>query len=232
MAITALLASSSAFVQHGLQVAPPRIGRTMLDVSWPAALPSSGTRRTPRRPAPAVRTRPPSCNSLLAAAAPSTPNAISLVFAFISGGLFFSTVVAGIGAVYALGLDNVRRAATLFGLVVRRVWGLTLTMLGMGRSALFGDTQTRWDDAWEALKKGFVEVRRVAAEGVEAVKLEANLYAAVVGPPGLATLQYVLDRISPLSLSTELEAALADSLAQMRNERVKSLTLKKFASGR
>ena len=50
----------------------------------------------------------------------------------------------------------------------------------------------------------------MAAEGVEAVKLEANLYAAVVGPPGLATLQYVLDRISPLSLSTELEAALAD----------------------
>jgi len=44
------------------------------------------------------------------------------------------------------------------------------------------------------LKEGFGEAKRTAAEGVEAIRQEAGLYAAVVGPAGLVPLQYVLGR--------------------------------------
>ena len=146
----------------------------------------------PPFPGPLVAARtaePPSCSlapplAAYAYAAPSIGAGFwQLFFAFVFGGLFFSSVLAYVGAVYALGMDNVRRAASLFRLVLRRVGALCLAMLGATRTALLAeDSSTRWADAWAVLRSGFTEARRAAAEGAEAIRLEAGLYAAAVGP--------------------------------------------------
>ena len=54
-------------------------------------------------------------------ASPSGAGFWQLTFAFVCGGLFFATVTATAGAVYAFGLDNVKRGLRLFGLLWRRV---------------------------------------------------------------------------------------------------------------
>lgn len=54
-------------------------------------------------------------------ASPSGAGFWQLTFAFVCGGLFFATVTATAGAVYAFGIDNVKRGLRLFGLLWRRV---------------------------------------------------------------------------------------------------------------
>ena len=53
-------------------------------------------------------------------ASPSGAGFWQLTFAFVCGGLFFATVTATAGAVYAFGADNVKRGLRLFGLLWRR----------------------------------------------------------------------------------------------------------------
>ena len=55
-------------------------------------------------------------------ASPSGAGFWQLTFAFVCGGLFFATVTATAGAVYAFGTDNVKRGLRLFGLLWRRVF--------------------------------------------------------------------------------------------------------------
>eukprot|EP00967_Tisochrysis_lutea_P071017 scaffold94057_cov30-Tisochrysis_lutea.AAC.2 len=89
----------------------------------------------------------------------------------------------------------------------------------------------RWADAWAVLKEGFGEARRTAVEGVEAIRQEAEMYAAVVGPGGLVPLQYVLDRVTPLVLSSALSESLSAALSELKSSRVKKVQLKSFSAG-
>jgi hypothetical protein len=47
---------------------------------------------------------------------------LSLAMAFLFGGLFFSTVAAGVAAVYAFGKENTRRFKEVAGILWRRNW--------------------------------------------------------------------------------------------------------------
>jgi len=162
----------------------------------------------------------------------------SLLFAFVAGGLFFSTALAAAGAVYAFGVGNVRSGLALFGLVARRVLRISGAVLKASQVALVGPgirdrRGWRFREAWLVLRSGFEDARRVAAEGVEALRAETRLYAAAVGAPGLVTVQYALDRLMPLSLGKALEAALAEALdtAPLGSGSVRKIKLRHFSAG-
>ena len=116
------------------------------------------------------------------------PSILQLLLVFISGGLFFSTVVAAIGAIYAFGIDNVQRARREVALVLRRTFVLLRSAVRAAWTAGFeepSEGSTRWKAAASELRAGFRAARRAAAEGVEAISLQRDLYAAAVGIPGL-----------------------------------------------
>ena len=181
-------------------------------------------------------------NPLLCAAsvAPSI-SFLKLLLVFTAGGLFFSTVIAAVTASYAVGMDNVKRIFDILFLVIQRVW-ITFTLgLGATRFALLGEGITsqegkkqswKWKKAWKTFKLQLSETRRTAAEGVQAIRQEAKIYAAAVGPPGLIPLQYTIDRMMPLSFAQVLEDVLKDSLCQMKpTKTVKKVTLTSFKAG-
>ena len=58
----------------------------------------------------------------------------SLMFAFVCGGLFFSTAVVLVGGVVAFGKNNVQRALTLTGLVLRSVGSLVWDVFAAARA--------------------------------------------------------------------------------------------------
>eukprot|EP00980_Cylindrotheca_fusiformis_P021742 scaffold8569_cov139-Cylindrotheca_fusiformis.AAC.12 len=184
--------------------------------------------------------------SLLYAAtiAPHSVSFLKILFAFISGGLFFSTALAGIASCYAFGVDNVKRFIDISLVILQKVW-ITFTLgLGATKLALLGgdkdesldDVSKRvrwqWKSAWEVLKEQLRETRQTAARGVEALRQEAKLYTAAVGAPGLIPLQYTLDRLMPLGLATILEDAVKDSLRNMpKQPTIRKITLSSFDIG-
>jgi len=169
----------------------------------------------------------------LAAVAPASGvSFLKLLMAFVAGGLFFSTAIAAVTACYAVGLENVERSWDILKIVLRDVW-LTFTVgLKGAKMALRRDGSWKWRDAWKVFKEKLGETRRKAAEGVEAIRLQGNLYAAAVGAPGLIPLQYVVDRLLPYSIASQLEDSLRDALADIKSTRsVKKFTLSKFTVG-
>eukprot|EP00978_Attheya_sp_CCMP212_P010396 scaffold25190_cov53-Attheya_sp.AAC.4 len=167
------------------------------------------------------------------AAAVGAVSFLRLLMAFVAGGLFFSTAIAAVGTCYAVGMDNVKRIWELVQLVIRRIWASFAVAVGAAKSTLTG-SQTKkwkWKDAWEVLRRQLVETRRTAVEGVEAIRLEANLYAAVVGAPGLIPLQYAVDRLMPLYISAALEQSLRETLAGVKNKNIKKVALLEFTAG-
>jgi hypothetical protein len=172
---------------------------------------------------------------------------LKLLLVFTAGGLFFSTVIAAVTACYAMGMDNVKRLLEIFSVVVQRVWTTFTLGLGATKRALIGgeeeapsspdDENTKrsswkWKSGWTTFKEQLGETRRKAAEGVQALRQEAKLYAAAVGPPGLIPLQYMLDRLMPLSLSTILEDSIKESLSSIpRQKTIKKMTLSSFTAG-
>jgi len=153
-----------------------------------------------------------------------------LIFAFFLGGMVFSTYSVAVSKIIALGTDNVQRVRAMFSLVVRRTWRITVTMLGAASMALFSRSlpgapcveddsceveQNRWAATWRILKTGFSEARRTATEGVVAIKNEFELISSAVGVQGLVTMQYVVDRLTPLRLQLILEEALAEALEEV-----------------
>ncbi len=172
---------------------------------------------------------------------------------FTAGGLFFSTAIAAITACYAMGMDNVRRIWELVMMILKQVW-ITFTLgLSATKLALLGgdeeQTQTdrsteeseagkfakkawQWRLAWNVLKEKLGETRKTAAQGVLALRQEAKLYTAVLGPPGLVPLQYVIDRLLPFSLSTIMEESIRNSLADFPKQKtIKKMTLSSFKPG-
>lgn len=177
----------------------------------------------PWQPATALEATPTS----FAMIAPGS-GLISFLATFVLGGLFFSTAIAVVG----VGMDNVLRALEIVRVVLAQVWvTFKLGLVAAKATLLSGEKQWRWRDAWKVLKERLRETRRVAAEGVKAVRLETTLYAAAVGAPGLIPLQYVLDRLMPYSVSTMMEEALNEALDDVKNRNIKRLKLTEFSAG-
>jgi len=160
-------------------------------------------------------------------------------FVFTLGGLFFSTVLASVGAVYAFGRGNVRQAAGLALQVAKRVWMLATRVLSNAWSILFGKEEARrlgerWSAARSVLRAGFAEARQTASEGVSALRDERSMIAAIVGAPGLQILQYIIDRLMPFVLGAAIGDAFRQSLkeAAAANPRMKQMKLRKFDAGR
>jgi hypothetical protein len=88
-------------------------------------------------------------------ASTSGPTFFKYLLVFTAGGLFFSTVVASVYAVYGLGMENVKRIFDIFGLVLKRVWISFTVGLGTTRLALLGkDDNLNSDDAMFAKRVG------------------------------------------------------------------------------
>lgn len=84
-----------------------------------------------------------SAYSLAAASIPlvgtsSGPSFFKYLLVFTAGGLFFSTVIASIYAVYGLGMENVKRIFDIVGFVLKRTWISFTLGLGAARLALLG----------------------------------------------------------------------------------------------
>jgi len=93
------------------------------------------------------------------------------------------------------------------------------------------DGSWKFREAWRVLKAQLLETRRIAAEGVEAIRAEATLYFAAVGPPGLIPIQYVVDKLMPFSIATALRQSFVDALRDVKNPNIRSLQLKEFTVG-
>lgn len=89
----------------------------------------------------------------------------------------------------------------------------------------------KWRQAWNELKVQWNNTRQAAAEGVEAIRLEAGMYSAAVGSPGLIPLQYALDRFTPYSVQTVLQNALEDVLENIHNDNIRKISLVSFSVG-
>ena len=150
--------------------------------------------------------------------------------AFVAGGLFFSSAVAAGAAVYALGAENARRVAGVLLTVARRLVRLVGAALRAAYALLVDESGT-WEDAKRVLREGLREARRAAEEGVSAIRLESDLFAAAVGPPGLVTLQYALDRLMPHSLGRSIEEAIADALRTAEVPNAQKLIARRVEAG-
>lgn len=156
----------------------------------------------------------------------------SLVLSFIAGGLFFSTVLAALAAVAAIGKRNALEILSILRLVTSKTWALFVLSLKEFRKALRLDGKWQWKSAWNILKAKLLETRQVAQEGVKAVKSQAKFYAAAVGVPGLIPIQYLLDRLMPYTIAAAMEDALKDSLLSLKdNPQIRSIQLSAFESG-
>ena len=183
---------------------------------------------------PAVVMQLPAASAAVASAAVANAGAsfFQLAFVFVCGGLFFSTVVASFGAVYAFGLDNVQRARREVMLVARRTLAVLRAAVRAAFRAILAEDQ-RWTGLWRELREGFGEAKRVAVEGVEAISLQRDLFAAAVGIPGLPLQQYVVEKLFADNnyLAVQFEQACRETLSAVRNPRVRQLTLRKFSAG-
>lgn len=167
-----------------------------------------------------------------------------LAFAFMSGALFVATIAAAMILARSYGASNVAKLKAQLQFSWRRTWDMAKTMLSAACMALFrrrldagsncepylsealdgcpvdeeGNPLQlgRWREAWRILRAGFSRTVRTASEGVEALKLQKQLYSAAVGVPGLVTAQIILDKVMPLRLADELEKAFVESLSDVR----------------
>ena len=64
---------------------------------------------------------------------------LSLALSFLFGGLFFSTVAAGVAAVYAFGKENTRRFKEVAGILWRRNWSVFMMSLNVTRVRVLDD---------------------------------------------------------------------------------------------
>jgi hypothetical protein len=71
-------------------------------------------------------------------ASTSGPTLFKYLLVFTAGGLFFSTAIAAVYAVYGLGMENFKRILDIVSLVLKRVWISFTVGLGTTRLVLLG----------------------------------------------------------------------------------------------
>lgn len=174
---------------------------------------------------------PSACTVAAIATAQQTPPQLFLL-GFLTGGLVCSVALLAITAYASFGTKNFRRLWEFRKTVLRHVWGIFWLGLCAAKATLLGGDERRWKEAWVVLKKNMKETTRAAKEGVEAIRLEANLYAASMGKPGLVALQYVTNHLTPKFFAKTLEECLQQSLQGIRDEHVQDVQLLDFFVGK
>lgn len=190
---------------------------------------------------PATTSLPVSA-SINAASVSSRYSGITHVFqlfvAFILGGLFFSTALSLVTTFFAIGKENMLRGWDIFKAVSGSVWSVFTYGLQVARDTLLSTEdgekrqQWKWREAWQVLKEQLTLTKQAAVEGVQAIKLEASIYSAVIGTPGLIFLQYFVDSLTPKLLSSIAKENFVKALADLRNPNVRKITLEEFDFGK
>lgn len=161
----------------------------------------------------------------------ASPGFFRLTLAFLAGGLFFSSILAIVASVAAIGRSNLQRVRQILRLVIRSVWNAFSGGFSDARKTLRKDGKWQWRDASRVLRDNWSATRRIAAEGVQAIRMERSMYFAAVGAPGLIPIQYAIDRLLPFSIATQMKQALEDTLDQVSNPNVRRLVLQEFDAG-
>lgn len=184
---------------------------------------------------PAAAAQLPLVASVKAARFSSTKHSFQLLFAFILGGLFFSTALSLFTASIAIGEENMIRAWKIFKAVSGTVWEAFTFGLRTARDTLIAPSeddpkrkQWCWREAWKVLKEQLAITKKAAADGVEAIKLEASMYNAVIGQPGLMLSQTLVDTLTPKLLSTMAKENVVKALADVRIPQIRRMTLEEF----
>ncbi|KAL7448639.1 hypothetical protein ACHAWC_000793 [Mediolabrus comicus] len=177
----------------------------------------------------------PLAASVKAARFSSTKHSFQLLFAFILGGLFFSTALSFFTASIAIGEENMLRAWKIFKAVSGTVWDAFTFGIRTARDTLIAPSeddpkrkQWCWREAWKVLKEQLAITKKAAADGVEAIKLEASMYNAVIGQPGLMLSQTLVDTLTPKLLSSMAKENIAKALADVRIPQIRRMTLEEF----
>lgn len=156
---------------------------------------------------------------------------VHLFLSFLAGGILFTALFAGFTTFVAVGQSNLNQLWSIAKSVIHRTWTVFCIGLNEARLAIRMDGKWQWKQAWSILKTKLGETRQAAVEGVDAIKAERNLYATVVGQPGLITFQYFLNRLMPFSLSTQMEGALRNAMGGVRNDLIRRVDLLDFSVG-
>ena len=161
-----------------------------------------------------------------------------LFVAFILGGIFFSTALSVVTAFVAIGKENMLRGWNIAKAVTGTVWSVFTYGLRVARDTLLSvedggerKQQWKWRKAWQVLKEQLTLTKKAAVEGVQAIKLEASIYSAVIGTPGLISLQYFVDSLTPKLLSSMAKENFVKALADLRNPNVRKIALADFDFG-
>ena len=228
------LVPQTAFTAHA--------GHLTRGVIPPAA---SRRRRLPQIPAPFAQPHVSSSTSLRTSALPAPVAAAttriasangfnpSFLIGFLVGGIVCSSAVSIILALGALGRENISRAWDMTRSVLFRVWIKFAAGLAKARRALIGGEGWRWDfrNAWEVLQQQLALTRQSAADGIEAIKLEASLYSGVVGKLGFPLAQYLVDNLSPKLGAFLVRQNLINALGNIKNKNIRRITLEEFNFG-
>jgi len=81
------------------------------------------------------------------------------------------------------------------------------------------------------LREELALTRKTAAEGIEAIRVEASLYSGVVGKLGFPLAQYAVDNLSPKLGAYLAKQNLLNALAQVENKNIRRMDLVKFDFG-
>jgi len=157
----------------------------------------------------------------------------SFLVGFLVGGIVCSSIISVILAFGALGRENVSRAWDMTRSVLFRVWIKFAAGLAKARRALIGGEGWRWDFryAWKVLRQQLALTRQSAADGIEAIKLEASLYSGVVGKLGFPLAQYLVDNLSPKLGAFLARQNLINALGNIKNKNIRRITLEDFNFG-
>lgn len=154
-----------------------------------------------------------------------------LVIAFLLGGFFFSATLSVINAFARFGRENILRGWGLFKIVWGRVWTIFSYGLSTAWGTLIEGKRPRFRAFWRELKEQLTLTRAAAVEGFEAIKLEASLYTAVVGPTNMVLAQYALDNLTPKLLANIAKENLMKAISEIRNNNVRKIELESFNFG-
>lgn len=172
--------------------------------------------------------------STVASTQVATGSFFRLFLAFLAGGLFFSTVISAVATCYAMGLDNVQRILSTVSIVSGKIWETFLTGLKASKAVLLGEKYEKrwnWKSAWQTLKQELQQTKKLAVEGVQAIREEGKLYSAAVGAPGLIPVQYLTNNLMPLT-STILQDAAKNALIDLSTKTFRKIVLNKFTAGK
>jgi len=200
-------------------------------------LPFSSSNDTPLPMLPGAAAASTMSASAVSVKLAGVAHAFHLLIAFILGGVFFSTALSIGTAFVAIGKENMRRAWDMFKVVSGSVWNVFTAGLQIARDTLvsFEDREERkrwkWREAWQVLKEQLTLTKKAAVEGVQAIKLEASIYNAAIGQPGLIALQYFVDSLTPKLLANMAQEIFVEALQEVKNSNVRRLNLVEFNFG-